>query len=71
MKNLDVIGVNWSHYINHRPDLVRETLSGVLEWIAAGKITPHIGARYSFEDAPAALDRLRSREVSGKIVVTP
>ena len=71
VKNLDVIGVNWSHYINHCPDLVRETLTEVAGWIASGRLSPHIGATYSLDDAPAALERLRSRDVTGKIVVTP
>ncbi len=70
VKNLDVIGVNWSHYIKHAPALVQETLTQVLSWIADGTLSPHIGATYPFAEAPAALERLKSRDVTGKIIVT-
>ena len=71
VKNLDVIGVNWDQYTKDRPDLVRDTLTELLAWIDHKDITPHIGATYNLDQAAAALDRLKSRAVAGKIVVTP
>jgi 2-desacetyl-2-hydroxyethyl bacteriochlorophyllide A dehydrogenase len=42
-----------------------------LEWAAQGKLKPVIDAVVSLGEAPRAYARLRSRDVLGKIVVTP
>ena len=42
-----------------------------LEWAAQGKLKPVIDSVVALAEAPQAYGRLRSREVLGKIVVTP
>ena len=72
VKNLDVLGVNWNQYIQQRPALVAETLKELLSWMKSGRISPpHIGATYTLDDAAQAIERLKSRSFSGKIVVKP
>ncbi len=39
--------------------------------VAAGEITPHIGATAPLADAPAALARMGRGEIAGKLVITP
>ena len=71
VKNLDVIGVNWSAYVSHRPDIARNSVSRSIDMWLKNQIFPHIGARYSLDEAVDALHALRDRKVTGKIVVTP
>ncbi|MEL6679853.1 MAG: zinc-binding dehydrogenase [Pseudomonadota bacterium] len=44
-----------------------QTLFG---WYAEGKIKPHISHRLPLADAGEALELLRSRKATGKVVVT-
>ncbi|MEL6208132.1 MAG: NADPH:quinone oxidoreductase family protein [Pseudomonadota bacterium] len=70
VKNLTVIGLYWGAYLKFAPSTLTRSLAQVLKWLAEGKLTLHIGARYPFAEAGAALEALKSRSVAGKIVVT-
>ena len=41
----------------------------LFQWWEEGKLKPHVGASYAFEDAGRALRALLSRKVAGKIVL--
>ncbi len=43
----------------------------ILEWVADGKLRPHVDATMKLEEAGAALERMERREVKGKIVLVP
>lgn len=47
----------------------RSDIRATLEWVAAGKLKPAIGARVPLEKAAEAFQLLRSRSVSGKVIV--
>ena len=42
----------------------------LLAWLAAGKLKPHISARFPLEKAPDAMRELRERRAVGRVVVT-
>lgn len=69
VKNLSVMGLYWGGYLKFAPHVLTQSLQQVLGWIAAGALTPHIGAQLPFDQAPQALELLRNREVTGKVVV--
>jgi NADPH:quinone reductase len=69
VKNLTVMGLYWGGYLSFAPNILTQSLQDVLGWIAAGDLTPHIGARVPFEQTPKALELLRTRDVTGKVVV--
>lgn len=69
VRNLDVIGLYWAGYMRFRPEALRDSLAEVLAWHAAGALRPHIGARLPLERALEALELLRDRAVTGKVVV--
>lgn len=71
VKNIDVIGFNISAYPKVNPTALTESLTILLDWLAQGKIRPHIGHTFALQDARDALDLLKSRKATGKIVVTP
>ena len=71
VKNIDVIGVNISAYPRIYPDALRQSIEDLIDWHAKGLIHPHISHRFELSDAVEALELLRSRKATGKIVVTP
>lgn len=71
VKNIDVIGVNVSAYPTLNPKALTDSLTTLLQWHTEARIRPHIGHRFTLDQATEALDLLRSRKATGKIVVTP
>ncbi|NNL18748.1 MAG: zinc-binding dehydrogenase, partial [Boseongicola sp.] len=71
VKNIDVIGFNISAYPKMNAQSIKDSLATLLSWHAKDKIRPHIGHTYPLAQANVALDLLRNRQATGKIVVTP
>ncbi|MFK7938689.1 MAG: NADPH:quinone oxidoreductase family protein [Roseovarius sp.] len=70
VKNLDVLGLYWGGYLKFKPSVITDSLTTLLGWFEAGKITPHISHALPLEQAGDALELLRSRKSTGKVVVT-
>ncbi len=70
VKNTDVIGVNLGAYLTFAPEALRQSLAELIAWHEEGRIRPHVSHTFPLERAPDALDLLRSRKATGKIVVT-
>ena len=70
VKNVSVIGFNWGAYRRINPSALRRSLEQVVEWWAAGKLKPHVSTTLPLAEAAEALRRLKSRAVTGKIVLT-
>ena len=49
----------------------RRDMEATLNWAAAGRLTPVVDRVVSLADAAAAFAALRSREVLGKVIITP
>lgn len=71
VKNIDVIGFWWGGYLKFAPDVLTDSLSDLLRWFEDGRISPHISHVLPLTEADAALELLRSRNSTGKVVVTP
>ncbi|WP_430465144.1 NADPH:quinone oxidoreductase family protein [Tabrizicola sp.] len=69
VKNLSVMGLYWSGYLKFAPHLLTGSLATLLGWYAAGGLRPHISHILPFEALPEALDLLRERKSTGKIVI--
>ena len=70
VKYLSVIGLYWGAYVTFRPDVLTQSLSTLLTWFAAGTLTPHISRTLPFAALPEAMDLLRRRAATGKVVLT-
>ena len=70
VKNTDVMGIYWGSYFDFAPEIFRESLSELFDWYCDGRIRPHVSHEIPFDDADQALELLRSRRATGKIVVT-
>lgn len=70
VKNIDVIGFFWGSYRQHKPHLMGESYQQLFRWFEDGKLKPHVSHRVPLERVGEALDLLKSRKSTGKVVVT-
>jgi NADPH2:quinone reductase len=68
LRNIEAVGVGWGAFLDIDPELVPVASKALGEMYAAGAIRPQVGARYSFEELPDALERLGRGEIPGKAV---
>ena len=71
VKNLTAIGFYFGAFAERRPEVVGESFATLFDWHAAGRLKPHVSHVLPLEEANAALDLLRRREATGKVVVRP
>lgn len=69
VKNLTVIGFYWGGYTRVNPKVLTDSFKVLIDWYVQGRIKPHVSNVLPLEDANAALDLLRTRKATGKVVV--
>lgn len=70
VKNLTVMGLYWGGYMAFKPEVITDSLSTLFGWYADGRIKPHISYTLPLEQTGEAMELLRSRKSTGKVVVT-
>lgn len=70
VKNLSVLGLYWGGYLKFAPQVIADSLQALMQWHAEGRITPHISHALPLEEAATAMQLLRDRKSTGKVVVT-
>jgi NADPH2:quinone reductase len=70
VKNYAVVGLHWGAYSMRNPALVEETTRELYALYEAGKIKPHISARYRLGEAVEALKAVTSGQTTGKVLLT-
>ena len=69
VKNLTVIGFYFGGYMKFAPEQVQAVLTKLLNWCAEGKINPHISHQLPLAQTNEALELLRDRKSTGKVVI--
>ena len=69
VKNIALIGLQFSDYRDREPEKVRRAQAVLLNLYEAGKVKPHVMAAYPMEDHQKALKTVQDRRVVGKIVL--
>ena len=69
LRNVSVVGVAFGAFLERAPGLMAEQARSLDQMVAAGVVRAQIGARFAFEDLPAALTRLERGLIPGKGVV--
>ncbi len=69
VKNISVLGLHWGAYLGFRPEVLTESLATLLDWYGEGGLRPHISHRFPLAQAGEALETLRARKSTGKVVV--
>ena len=70
VKNITAIGFYWGGYMAFAPEHLTGSLAELFDWYKAGRLKPHISARFPLEEAADALEFMRARKSTGKVVVT-
>lgn len=70
VKNIDVIGFYWGSYQARKPELLRDSYAKLLRWSEEGKLKPHVSAQFDLKEVAQAMEMLRGRKSTGKVVLT-
>jgi NADPH2:quinone reductase len=70
VKNIDIIGFYWGSHQTRRPELLRQSFAQLFRWFEEGKLKPHVSEKVDLKDASRALELLRLRKSTGKVVLT-
>jgi NADPH2:quinone reductase len=69
VKNIGVLGVQWSDYRDRDPALVARVQDEIFSMFESGALNFQLMGTYSLEDYRAAFDALASRRTRGKIIL--
>ncbi|WP_372885412.1 NADPH:quinone oxidoreductase family protein [Shimia sp.] len=70
VKNLSVLGFYWGGYMAFRPEVITDSLATLFQWYTEGRLHPHVSHSLPLERTTEAMELLRSRKSTGKVVVT-
>ena len=70
IQNIDVIGLYWGGYNSFAPQVLTRSLADLMALYAQGALHPHVSHTLPLERTAEAMDLLRSRASTGKVVVT-
>ena len=71
VKNVSVMGFWWGGYLDFAPDSLADSLKTLFGWFEEGGLRPHISHTLPLAQASDGLELLRSRQSTGKVVITP
>ena len=69
VKNVTVDGFYCGGFLQFKPNVVTDSLKQLFEWYETDKIRPHISHKFSLDQAEDALNLLKNRKSTGKVVV--
>lgn len=69
VKNIDLIGFYWGGYMKFAPEALTNSIAELMDWYDTGKLRPHISHILPLDQAAEALELIRSRRSTGKVVV--
>lgn len=69
VKNIAIHGLYWGGYLKLDPQVLTGSMARLFDWFAQGGLTPHIGATYPLDNVADALEDLRARRSTGKLVI--
>jgi NADPH2:quinone reductase len=70
LKGASIVGVFWGEFARREPKANARALAELMRWYAEGKVKPVIDLRLPMKELPAAYERMGSRTVRGKLVMT-
>ena len=71
LKGCSIVGVFWGSFTARDPKRHLQYVAELMQLYEAGKLRPHISARYSFDEVALALRDLAERRARGKILLIP
>lgn len=71
LKGSAIVGVYWGSWLQQEPEASRREMAELAGWLAAGRVRPHVSARYPLARTADAMNALAGRAATGKIVIEP
>jgi NADPH:quinone reductase len=69
LKGIAVVGFEFLQFVQHHGDEFARNEAELMELLASGQVTPHIGARFPLDDVVAALQLVADGRAVGKVVL--
>ncbi len=69
VKNIAMIGLQYSSYRDREPEKVQQVQRELFAWYEAGRIKPHVMAEFALQDYKQALATVRDGKAVGKVVI--
>jgi NADPH2:quinone reductase len=70
VKNISALGYYWRAHRTLAPHWMQASCEELLQWLAQGSLRPRVSQTYPLADATQALQALRARRTTGKVVLT-
>jgi len=70
LKGASIVGVFWGEFARREPKANAKALAELAQLYAQGKVKPVIDSRLPMEQLPRAFERMGTRQVRGKLVMT-
>lgn len=70
VKNIAAIGFYYGGCRTLQPEAWRASMQELVDWLGRGLIRPHVSQTYRLEEAIEALNALKARKSTGKVVLT-
>ncbi|MBY6047968.1 NADPH:quinone oxidoreductase family protein [Vannielia litorea] len=71
VKNLTVMGLYWGGYMGFAPEVLTGSLGELMKLWETGGLDPHVSHRLPLDQIDEAMDLIRTRRSTGKVVVEP
>jgi NADPH2:quinone reductase len=71
LKGCSIVGVFWGDFAKREPEVFAARVRQLGKWFSEGKLRPHVSATLPLSRAKDALELMASRQVKGKVVLTP
>lgn len=69
LKGVGVLGFQFRDFVAHRPDEAERNERELMDLLASGRVTPHIGATFPLDQAAEALRYVADGRAVGKVVL--
>jgi NADPH2:quinone reductase len=69
VKNIAAIGYYWGAHRALDPVRMQESCEELVRWLGEGRVRPHVSETYPLSDAVKALQALKARRTTGKVVL--
>lgn len=69
LKGADLRGVFWGAFTVRDPKGNSSNINDLLGWLADGTLKPHVDSVFPLEEGAAALEKIASRDVKGKVLL--
>lgn len=70
LKGASIVGVFWGEFARREPKAHADALAQLADWYAKGLVKPAIDRLLPMQELPQAFERMGSRQVRGKLVMT-